>query len=459
MTVTEEPPLSLSTRAARTLATTTKSLPQMRGITPRWLLSQLPWVEVPAGSYRVNRRLTYTVGDGRVSFFNTGARVQVVPAELAELPLLRGFADADALAALAERFEQREYEPGDTIVTAGSPLDSVVLVAFGKVSRTAPGPYGEEAHLGTLTAGDHFGAELLGGAAGSWNFTAKAATRCIVLALPAEAFERLNGRVESLRAHIGAVLASPGREHNKAGEASIDLSAGHDGEVALPGTYVDYDPAPREYELAVAQTILRTHNRVTDLYNQPMNQLEQQLRLTVEALRERQEHELVNSTDFGLLHNADLGQRVTTRSGPPTPDDLDELLCRRRKSRFFLAHPKAIAAFGRECTARGLYPANAVLDGRRVTTWRGVPLLPCDKIPISPQGTTSILVMRTGEEDAGVIGLRPAALPDEYQPGLNVRFMGISDRAVTSYLVSAYHSAAVLVPDALGVLDDVEIGR
>ncbi|MEV8613155.1 family 2B encapsulin nanocompartment shell protein [Amycolatopsis sp. NPDC051373] len=459
MTVTEEPPLSLSTRAARTLATTTKSLPQMRGITPRWLLSQLPWVEVPAGSYRVNRRLTYTVGDGRVSFFNTGARVQVVPAELAELPLLRGFADADALSALAERFEQREYEPGDTIVTAGSPLDSVVLLAYGKVSRTAPGSYGEDAHLGTLTAGDHFGAELLGGTAGNWTFTAKAATRCIVLALPAEAFERLNASVESLRSHISAVLASPGREHNKAGEASIDLSAGHDGEVALPGTYVDYDPAPREYDLAVAQTILHTHNRVTDLYNQPMNQLEQQLRLTVEALRERQEHELVNSTDFGLLHNADLGQRVTTRSGPPTPDDLDELLCRRRKSRFFLAHPKAIAAFGRECTARGLYPANSVLDGRRVTTWRGVPLLPCDKIPISPQGTTSILVMRTGEDDAGVIGLRPAALPDEYQPGLNVRFMGISDRAVTSYLVSAYHSAAVLVPDALGVLDDVEIGR
>ncbi|MGW4487521.1 family 2B encapsulin nanocompartment shell protein [Amycolatopsis sp. NPDC004368] len=459
MTVTEEPPLSLSTRAARTLATTTKSLPQMRGITPRWLLSQLPWVEVPAGSYRVNRRLTYTVGDGRVSFFNTGARVQVVPAELAELPLLRGFADADALAALAERFEQREYEPGDTIVTAGSPLDTVVLVAFGKVSRTSPGSYGEEANLGTLTAGDHFGSELLGGSAGEWKFTARASTRCIVLTLPAEAFERLNGRVESLRTHITEVLASPRREHNKAGEASIDLSAGHDGEIALPGTYVDYDPAPREYELAVAQTILRTHNRVTDLYNQPMNQLEQQLRLTVEALRERQEHELVNSTEFGLLHNADLGQRVTTRSGPPTPDDLDELLCRRRKSRFFLAHPKAIAAFGRECTARGLYPANSVLDGRRVTTWRGVPLLPCDKIPISPQGTTSILVMRTGEEDAGVIGLRPAALPDEYQPGLNVRFMGISDHAVTSYLVSAYHSAAVLVPDALGVLDDVEIGR
>ncbi|WP_438860693.1 hypothetical protein, partial [Amycolatopsis solani] len=40
-----------------------------------------------------------------------------------------------------------------------------------------------------------------------------------------------------------------------------------------------------------------------------------------------------------------------------------------------------------------------------------------------------------------------------------VRWMGISERAITSYLVSAYHSAAVLVPDALGVLDDVEVAN
>jgi hypothetical protein len=138
---------------------------------------------------------------------------------------------------------------------------------------------------------------------------------------------------------------------------------------------------------------------------------------------------------------------------------MDELLTRRRKTRFFLAHPRAIAAFGRECTARGIYPATTVLDGKRVTAWRGVPVLPSDKIPVTDAGTTSIIAMRTGEDDAGVIGLRPASLPDEYQPGLNVRFLGVNERAVTSYLVSAYHSAAVLVPDALGVLGDVEVGR
>ena len=50
-------------------------------------------------------------------------------------------------------------------------------------------------------------------------------------------------------------------------------------------------------------------------------------------------------------------------------------------------------------------------------------------------------------------------MPDEYQPGLSVRFMGVDEKAVISYLVSAYYCAAVLVPDALGVLENVEIGQ
>jgi hypothetical protein len=86
-------------------------------------------------------------------------------------------------------------------------------------------------------------------------------------------------------------------------------------------------------------------------------------------------------------------------------------------------------------------------------------VLPCNKIPISDTRTTSIMLLRTGEERQGVIGLHQTGLPDEYQPGLSVRFMGISDQAIISYLVSAYYSAAVLVPDALGILENVEIGR
>ncbi|TDD50990.1 Crp/Fnr family transcriptional regulator, partial [Saccharopolyspora elongata] len=143
----------------------------------------------------------------------------------------------------------------------------------------------------------------------------------------------------------------------------------------------------------------------------------------------------------------------------PTPDDLDELLSRRRKTRFFLAHPRTIAAFGRECNRRGIYPATTEAQGRQVHAWRGVPILPSDKIPISDRGTSSILALRTGEDDHGVIGLQQTGIPDQYRPGLNVRFMGISEQAIISYLVSAYFSAAVLVPDALGVLENVEIAR
>src|SRR3954471_459773 len=95
---------SLGTAAARNLATTTKSVPQMQEITSRWLLRMLPWVNVSGGTYRVNRRLTYVVGDGRVTFTNNGGEIRVIPGELGELALLHGFDDQEVLSALAGRF-------------------------------------------------------------------------------------------------------------------------------------------------------------------------------------------------------------------------------------------------------------------------------------------------------------------------------------------------------------------
>jgi hypothetical protein len=456
---TAKPQLSLGTAAARQLASTTKSVPQMQGISPRWLLKLLPWVETKGGAYRVNRRTTFAVGDGRLSFSATGAEVRVIPAELAELPPLREYADEEVLTALAGRFYQQEYDAGQVITEFGSRVDDIVLIAHGKVALAGIGEYGNGTDLGTVADGDYLGDGLLTEPPENlWEFTAKAATRCTVLKLHRNDFNDLLERSESLREHLEGYRARPKPPQNKSGEAEIELSAGHAGEDDLPGTFVDYDPSPREYELSVAQTILRVQTRVADLYNQPMDQTEQQLRLTIEALRERQEHELINNRDFGLLHNADFKQCIYTRTGPPTPDDFDELLTRRRKPRLLLAHPRAIAAFGRECTNAGVYPETVQVEGQRVHAWRGVPILPCNKIPISSTNTTSVLVLRTGLDDEGVIGLRQTGLPDEVEPGLNARFMGINDKAVTSYLVSTYYSVAVLVPDALGVLENVELG-
>ncbi|MEU5299829.1 family 2B encapsulin nanocompartment shell protein [Streptomyces noursei] len=450
---------SLGTAAARNLATTTKTPPQMQGISSRWLLRILPWTHVSGGTYRVNRRLTHTLGDGEVEFITEGAEVRVIPQELRELAPLRGFTDDPTLQELAGRFAQREVAPGDVLVERGTPTDQVVLIAHGKFERIGAGKYGDETVTAVLAGGDAAGDAALLAPDAAWEFTLRAATRGTVLTLSRADYEEVLGRSAPLREHIENFRTALVPAQNKHGEAAIELAAGHVGEPALPGTFVDYERSPREYELSVAQTVLKIHSRVADLYNDPMNQLDQQLRLTVEALRERQEHEMVNNREFGLLHNADLKQRIHTRSGPPTPDDLDELISRRRKTQFLLAHPRTIAAIGREWNARGIYPATTEIDGAPVRAWRGIPLLPCNKIPINPDQTSSILAMRVGEENQGVVGLHQTGIPDEYRPGLSVRFMGINDQAVINYLVSAYYSAAVLVPDALGILEDVEIGH
>jgi CRP-like cAMP-binding protein len=456
----EHPQLSLATAAARNLATTTKSVPQMQEITSRWLLRVLPWVEASGGTFRVNRRLSYAVGDGRVTFTKNGAEVRVIPDELRELPMLRNFDDPEVLGALAGRFVQREFAAGNTLVQEGQPADQLVIIAHGKVNKIGLGYFDDPTVLSVLADGDYFGDRELVESHDTWGYSVRAVTPCTVLALPQQAFEEILSQSEALRAQVERFRANAGQPQNEYGEADIELSAGHAQESDLTGTYVDYEINPREYELSVAQTVLRVHTRVADLYNNPMNQVEEQLRLTIEALRERQEHEMINNRDFGLLHNADFSQRISTRTGPPTPDDLDELLATVWKNpEVFLAHPRTIAAFGRECNRRGVYPQSVDINGHMMPAWRGIPVLPCNKIPITETRTSSILLFRTGLEKQGVIGLHQTGIPDEVQPGLNVRFMGINEKAIISYLVSAYYSTAVLIPDALGILENVEIGR
>jgi len=230
-------------------------------------------------------------------------------------------------------------------------------------------------------------------------------------------------------------------------------------EAELPQTFVDYEETPREYQLNAVTTILDVHTRISDLYNSPHDQIKEQLRLTIEAIKEHQESELINNADYGLIANVADSQRITPLSGAPTPDDLDELIARVWKEpAFFLTHPLAIAAFGRECTRRGVPPPTVSLFGSQFLTWRGLPLIPSDKVPVA-DGKTKVLLLRVGDKRQGVVGLFQPGLPGEQSPGLSVRFMGINRSAIASYLISLYCSLAVLVDDAVGLLDDVEIGK
>jgi hypothetical protein len=227
----------------------------------------------------------------------------------------------------------------------------------------------------------------------------------------------------------------------------------------LPVAFIDYDPKPREYVLANCATTVEVSTRISDLFRSPMDQTKEQLSAAVEKLKEKQEDELLNNGSYGLLNSVHDSMRVKARGASPTPDDLDELIARVWKEpSFFLAHPRAIAAFGRECTRRGVPPPTVTLFGTPMLTWRGLPLVPCDKLHVNGS-KSDILLMRTGEKKRGVIGLFQPGIPGEVSPSLSVRFMGINQHGASAYLISLYCSAAVMVEDALGVLENIHVDQ
>jgi hypothetical protein len=240
---------------------------------------------------------------------------------------------------------------------------------------------------------------------------------------------------------------------------SVDVACLPRDESDLPQTYVEYDENPKEIFLSAVSTILDVHTRVHDLYSSPYDQTKEQLRLTIETIKERQEGELINNADYGMLTQVVDSQRISTLTGPPTPDDLDALIAKVWKEpAFFLTHPDAIAAFGRECTRRGVPPPTVSLFGSQFLTWRGVPIIPSDKVPLEG-GKTKVILLRTGEKRQGVVGLFQPGLAGEQSPGLSVRFMGINRQAISSYLISLYCSLALLTDDALAVLDNVDVTK
>ena len=458
---------SVTTSVARNLASTTKTAPRMMSITPRFLLSMLPWVQVDGGTYRVNRtkvelskaeRIPVDLLDGTCSF---------APEALRSVPLFSGLSTA-IISRMANRFRPEIVSLGNKLIGEGEDGNKFFIIAQGQVEVLSKGIHGANLRLALLTEGEFFGESDLVSDKLS-DVTVRTITPCTLLTLSRRDLDSVLAENPSQRSDFEQAI----RTHlelrstvNRYGERNIDLVSGFAENVEIPETFVDYSASPREYSLSAVQTVVRVHTRVSDLYNGPWNQLEEQIRLTIEGIRERQEWELINNKKFGLIHSVDPAMRISTRYGAPTPDDLDELLALVwKKPAFFLAHPKAIAAFERECTWRGVPPVTTNLMGTPVLLWRGVPIVPCDKLEMKSRsqsnqslGTTSILLLRAGEADQGVVGLHQAGIPGEIMPSLSARLMGLDSLGVASYLLTLYFSCAVLTDDALAILENVEVG-
>lgn len=458
---------SVTTQAARNLATTTKSLLMMEQITPRWILQFLPWVNVTAGTYRVNRIKVLLKNEGKVHISERDGQLFVEPDQLRRISLFYNATDEE-LSLLVDSFIVEQYQKDQVIVKEGTPANKLYIIAKGVVEATTVGEREQKVQMGILSSGDYF-CELSLLENKPYNSTITALSSASMLTIDRDKFETLLNKCPELRKLLEE--NRPGQDEwstktNEHGEHKICIEAGHEGEYELPETFVDYVEQPREYPLSIVQTVIKIHTRVSDLYNDPINQLEEQVRLTVEAMKEKQEWELINNKEFGLLHSVAPSMRLQPRYGPPIPDDMDELLSRVwKKPAIFLAHPKAIAAFGRECTKRGVPPVTVNFQGSPFLTWRGVPIVPCNKILVDGKskckynaGLTNILLMRLGEKEQGVIGLQQLGIPDEIMPSLSMRMMGIDSKALASYLLTLYFSAAVLTDDALACLENVEVG-
>lgn len=454
---------SLTPTAAHEYTTTTMSAPQLEHLTSRWLLKMLPWVQAKGGIYRVNRvasdeylRIEFIMMGNDLSTMDPKLPPPISPITLTALLMLRGFHDNIVFSELVTQFQIHtpNYSSGETIYAYPDPkpkpkpdpipADSIVVIMSGNATLTKTKDGQTETHH--LREGDHFGDENYMNPS-PWTITVKADDEVRVASITYADFTNFINAHPTLKAHIATYTPPPSNP--------------------------PFEIIPRAYPLVMEQTVFSIPTRVADLYNDPMNQTQQQLKLVVERIREEQENRMINDPEFGLLNNVEPDQRIhaistiTTTSGkkltPPGPHDLDRLITRHRDPRFLLAHPRAIAAIGRRVSQAGVYPESIEFGGNRVSAWRGIPLLSCTKIPVTEDNYSSILVLRTGEENEGVIGLTETGLPDEYEPGLNVRFMGVNKEpgkeAMISYLVTAYFSAAALVPSAIGVLDNVYVGE
>ncbi len=421
---------SVTTATARRLATTTKTAPQMGSITPRLLLKLLPWVQVSGGTFRVNRTKVELRKNDRLPIQYVNGVPSFTAKNLKAIPLFSEF-DDEILNRLVSSFETKEVDVDQLFVEEGKDKQRFFIVASGQAEVISKGPHGEDLRIALLGDGEYFGeADLLDEQEST--VSVRAITPTVFLGLKLKELIKFIKEVPDFRETFNKAVDKQLRlkaSVNDNGEKHIDLVSGHEEDNIIPETYIDYEENPTEYALNTLQTVVRVHTRVSDLYNNPYNQLEEQLRLSIESIKERQEWELINNKQFGLLAATNPAYRITTRYGAPTPDDLDELLSLVWKEPAFFM---------------------------KVILWRGVPLIPSDKVEVEGQyltgrgvGTTKIILVRVGEKNQGVVGLHQSGIPGEIAPSLSARLMGLDKFGVASYLLTKYFSLASLTDDAI----------
>src|SRR5690349_7029169 len=122
---------SVTTSVARNLANTTKTSPKMMSITPRYLLSLLPWVNVEGGTYRVNRTKVELSKADRIAVELTDGEAAFSPESLRGVPLFSGLPIAIS-ARMATQFRTEQVSIGKQLVGEGEDGNKFFIIAQGQ---------------------------------------------------------------------------------------------------------------------------------------------------------------------------------------------------------------------------------------------------------------------------------------------------------------------------------------
>ena len=255
---------SVTTSVAKNLADTTKTSPKMMSITPRWLLSLLPWVQVDGGTYRVNRTKVELTKAERIGVDVSGAAVSFPPESLRSVPLFSKLPDA-IIGRMASRFKTEEVSLGNKLIVEGEDRSKFFIIAQGQVEVLSKGVHGSNLRIALLTEGEFFGETDLVSDKPS-DVTVRTITPCVLLTLSRKDLDAVLAEMPNLSDDFKKAVA----EHmelrstvNRYGERNIDLVSGFAENVEIPETFVDYSATPREYSLSAVQTVVRVHTRVS----------------------------------------------------------------------------------------------------------------------------------------------------------------------------------------------------
>ena len=154
----------------------------MMSITPRWVLSLLPWVQVEGGTYRVNRTKVELKKAERISIELAGSQASFAPEALRAVPLFSRLPDT-IIGQMASRFKTEEVSLGNRLIAEGEDQGKFFIIAQGQVEVLSKGVHGSNLRIALLTDGEYFGETEVVSDKPS-DVTVRTITPCIFLALP-----------------------------------------------------------------------------------------------------------------------------------------------------------------------------------------------------------------------------------------------------------------------------------